>query len=295
MVNRWWVPKVSALIVSEIPSMASVYTKAVKTLGRKPKNPQLPQTVLVYQGAKADPAKLTEFRKAVNAPMNTVLPSLYVHSLAFPLAMSLMLRNDFPLPLLGMIHLSNQVRVNQPLGEEEAFDIEVHSENLTAHAKGATCDLVIRIVVEGQDRMLLRSTFLAKGVKLPESQPVATEHPEFVAPVRTAQWKLDSGTGRRWAKVAGDYNPIHLSALSAKALGMPSAIAHGIYLAARALGGIEPSSGDYSWNIEFKTPVVLPATVGLAFERNSTGYVVNAWHARKGKPHFELELATTSH
>ncbi|WP_347040192.1 hypothetical protein AAHB37_08975 [Glutamicibacter halophytocola] len=80
-----------AQIVSEIPSMASVFAKAAKTLGRKPKDPVLPQTVLVFQGAHADPEKLNEYRRAVGAPMNAVLPSLYVHSLAFPLAMSLML------------------------------------------------------------------------------------------------------------------------------------------------------------------------------------------------------------
>ncbi|WP_440102249.1 MaoC family dehydratase [Glutamicibacter mishrai] len=283
----------SALIVSEIPSMASVYAKAAKTLGRKPKNPVLPETVLVFQGAQAQHGKLNEFRRAVGAPMNAVLPSLYVHSLAFPLAMSLMLRDDFPLPLLGMIHLSNQVDVAQPLSEDEVFDIEVHSKNLSAHAKGATCDLVIRIVVDGQDRMVLRSTFLAKGVKLPGEEPIRSERTVFDAPVRTAHWKLDAGTGRRWASVAGDYNPIHLSALSAKALGMPAAIAHGIYLAARALAGIEPAQQSYSWTVEFKTPVVLPAAVDLAFEPTADGFLVNAWHARKGKPHFELELTRT--
>lgn len=282
-----------AQIVTAIPSMASVYAKAVKTLNRKPKNPVLPDTVLVFQGAVADSVKLSEYRKAVGAPMTGVLPSLYVHSLAFPLAMSLMVQDDFPLPLLGMIHLTNQVDVVAPLAEDEVFDIEVHSENLVAHAKGVTCDLVVRIVVDGQDRMLLRSTFLAKGVKLAGEAPQQRTQVPFSAPQRTASWKLDAGTGRRWAAVAGDYNPIHLSALSAKALGMPAAIAHGIYLAARALAGIEPAQGSYSWNIEFKTPVVLPASVDLAFAAQAEGFTVNAWHARKGKPHFELELVRT--
>lgn len=279
-----------AELVTQIPSMGSIYAKAVTTLGRKPKDPVLPETVLVYQSAMADPAKLSEFRRAVGAPMNGVLPSLYVHTLAFPLAMSLMLRPDFPLPLLGMIHLSNSVRVDEPLKEDEAFDIEVKSENLRAHDKGATCDLVVLIVVNGQNRMELRSTFLAKGVKLRGEEPVKKAHEAFAAPLRTASWKLDAGTGRRWAAISGDYNPIHLSGLSAKALGMPRAIAHGIYLAARALSGIEPSSGSYEWNIEFKTPVVLPASVDLAFDAQPDGYRVQAWNARKGKPHFDLRL-----
>lgn len=281
-----------AKLVAQIPSMGSVYAKAVKTLGRKGRNPVLPSTVLVHRSAAADPGGLDAFRRAVGAPSNGVLPSLYVHSLAFPLAMSLMLRADFPLPLLGMIHLRNQVAVHRPLAEDEVFDVEVFSENLAAHPKGAAFDLVVRIVVDGQERMELRSTFLAKGVKLEGSVPEKSVHAAFEPPQRTASWKLDAGTGRRWAAVAGDYNPIHLSSLSAKALGMPRAIAHGIYLAARALSGIEPAAGEYRWSIEFKTPVVLPASVDLAFTRTEAGFEVAAWSPRKGKPHFELTLQT---
>lgn len=181
--------------------MATVYAKAAKTLGRKPKNPVLPSTVLVFQGAKADPVKLGEFRRAVGAPMNSVLPSLYVHSLAFPLAMSLMLRDDFPLPLLGMIHLTNDVEVLAPISQDEAFDIEVRSENLRAHAKGVTCDLAVRIIVDGKDRMLLRSTFLAKGVKLDGEKPSHGERSVFEARYEPliGHWMLaPAGAGRRW-------------------------------------------------------------------------------------------------
>ena len=271
--------------------MGSVYARAVKTLNRKSKNPVLPAVTLVFQGAQADREKLGEFRRAVKTPANGKLPSLYVHSLVFPLAMSLMLRDDFPLPLLGMIHLANQVEVSEPLGETELFDVEVNAENLVAHPKGVCCDLLVKIVVDGQTRMLLRSTFLAKGVKTDGQSPPNVEHTEFSAPQRTAQWKLAAGAGRDWAAVAGDYNPIHLSALSAKALGMPRAIAHGIYLAARALAGIEPASGNYSWRIEFKTPVLLPGTVDLGFAATSNGYKVQGWNPRKLKPHFELDLS----
>ncbi|PRB72520.1 MaoC/PaaZ C-terminal domain-containing protein [Arthrobacter sp. MYb213] len=279
-----------AEVVSAIPSMGSVYARAVKTLNRKSKNPVLPEVTLVFHGARADRDKLGEFRRAVKAPANGKLPSLYVHSLAFPLAMSLMLRDDFPLPLLGMIHLTNQVEVTEPLGETELFDVEVNAENLVAHPKGVCCDLLVKIVVDGQTRMLLRSTFLAKGAKIDGQTPSNVEHSEFTAPQRTAQWKLGAGAGRDWAAVAGDYNPIHLSALSAKALGMPRAIAHGIYLAARALAGIEPATGNYAWSIEFKTPVLLPGTVDLGFEATGNGYKVQGWNPRKLKPHFELDL-----
>lgn len=287
-----------AELVTHIPSMASVYAKAVKTLGRKPRGARLstdslPAVTLVFQGAKAEPAALGAFRRAVGAPVNAVLPSLYVHSLAFPLAMSLMVREDFPLPLLGMIHLSNEVQVLAPLADDEHFDVQVNAENLRPHAQGTCCDLVVNIEVAGVSRMVLRSTFLAKGIWLAGSSKTTgaqAERVQYVAPQRTAQWVLDARTGRMWAGVAGDYNPIHLSKLSAKALGMPGSIAHGIYLAARALAGIEPAAGNYRWKVSFKTPVVLEAKVDLAFEAQENGYLVQAWNARKPKPHFELEL-----
>lgn len=280
----------NAEIVDRLPTMGQVYTKSVKSLGRKGKNPVLPERTLVFNGASADAKKLAEYRRAVGAPMNGQLPSLYVHSLAFPLAMSLMVRDDFPLPLLGMIHLTNEVSVYKPLGEEESFDIEVHAEKLAAHRKGVTCDLVVRILTAGQPRMLLRSTFLSTAATLDGPTPAREEHERFEAGLPTAQWKLAGDTGRRWAAVAGDYNPIHLSALSAKALGMPRAIAHGIYLAARALAGIEPVGVGYQWEIKFMTPVLLPATVHLAFEVDGDEFEVTAWNPRKLKPYFELEL-----
>lgn len=47
-------------------------------------------------------------------------------------------------------------------------------------------------------------------------------------PNPTALWQLGVDTGRAYASVSGDFNPIHLSVLSAKALGMRRSIAHGM-------------------------------------------------------------------
>ncbi|GAB3619682.1 MaoC/PaaZ C-terminal domain-containing protein [Glutamicibacter endophyticus] len=286
-----------AQLVTEIPGLGGVYARALRTIGRKPNAAVLPQTTLVYPGATVDRAALDAYCQATGAPNNDILPSLFVHTQVFPLAMSLMARDDFPLPLLGMIHLSSQISVDEPLDAAESFDVQVRAENLAAHRKGTSCELVVEILVGSSTRMEMRHVFLAKGVSLPGvAAPKVSEAPESAAdtPRRTAHWKLDAGTGRRWAKVSGDFNPIHLSGLSAKALGMPRAIAHGIYLGARALAGIEPQAGSYRWHIDFKTPVLLPGSVDLAFEPQANGYRVSAWNPRRGKPHFELVLERES-
>ena len=65
----------------------------------------------------------------------------------------------------------------------------------------------------------------------------------FEPPRPTGRWSLAADTGRRYAAVSGDVNTIHLSGLSAKAFGFPSAIAHGMYtmaLAGRAVTACSP-------------------------------------------------------
>ena len=54
-------------------------------------------------------------------------------------------------------------------------------------------------------------------------------------PVGTIRWRVPDDIGRRYAKVSGDVNPIHMSSLTAKALGFKRAIAHGMWVKAHAL------------------------------------------------------------
>ena len=117
------------------------------------------------------------------------------------------------------------------------------------------------------------STLLCKGVELPGELPQATE-PAPVALSELTRWYAPADIGRRYAKVSGDYNPIHLSAASAKLFGLPSAIAHGLWIKARALAVL--SSHLPAANVEivvaFKKPVRLPGEVILlSSEAGSSG------------------------
>ncbi|MOA21940.1 MaoC like domain protein [compost metagenome] len=65
--------------------------------------------------------------------------------------------------------------------------------------------------------------------------------------------------------MSGDYNPIHLSAASAKLFGFPTAIAHGLWNKARtlaALAGHLPAA-NVEIAVQFKKPVRLPSEVTL--------------------------------
>lgn len=73
--------------------------------------------------------------------------------------------------------------------------------------------------------------FAARQLKTPrERQPPINE--------KQAEWHLPPNIGWQYALCSGDFNPIHLHSLTAKAFGQRTCIAHGMYTLARAVAGV---------------------------------------------------------
>ncbi|MHA7207988.1 MaoC/PaaZ C-terminal domain-containing protein [Arthrobacter sp. MDT1-65] len=248
-------------------------------------------------GIVADLGALTRFQHLLGSAARDALPSAYVHTLAFPVAMSVLARPDFPLPLLGMVHLSNEVQQVRQVGAFEALDVVAWAEDLRPHSAGTQVDLVIEASVGGERVWTGRSVYLARGLRTDGATPATRpdeERPAYSAPTPTGLWRLGADTGRRYAAVSGDWNPIHLSGPTARALGMKTAIAHGMYLAARMVDEAVPApDGALSWRIDFAAPVLLPGTVTTSFahtehDGGGTGSVVEVtgWSTKRRRPHF---------
>lgn len=291
-----------SVLLGEMPSLSKLYVNAAATAARRRllgahAGTDLPPQGHEVRGVRAGVDNLTAYQHLIGETASDLLPAGFIHALAFPLSMSVMNRDDFPLPLLGMIHLSNNVVQSAPVMFTEALDIRAWAENLRGHRSGTQLDLVAEVRGAGDEFVRWRgvSTYLAKGVFLPGiDKPSPAAAPEgFKAPDPTALWQLGVDTGRAYAAVSGDFNPIHLSVLSAKALGMRRSIAHGMYLASRALADVGAAKGDaFHWDVSFEAPVFLPARVALdistaqAEEGAWLGSTYVAWSPRSGRKHF---------
>ncbi|GGJ26635.1 MaoC/PaaZ C-terminal domain-containing protein [Paenarthrobacter histidinolovorans] len=294
------------VVLEELPSLSRLYVNAATTaarrrvLGANSGGTRLPAVSHEVRNVRADVENLTAYQHLVGETASDTLPAGYVHALAFPVSMSVMNRDDFPLPLLGMIHLRNQVEQYTPIHFTEALDIRSWAENMRGHRAGTQLDVAAEVRSGSTGALLWRgvSTYLAKGVFLPGIDKAGTAHgsstpADFSPPDPTALWQLGLDTGRSYAAVSGDFNPIHLSVLSAKALGMRGSIAHGMYLASRALADVGAAKSEaFIWEVTFEAPVFLPSRVALdiatiqsasgAWERSE--YV--AWNPRSGRRHF---------
>lgn len=243
------------------PSLPELYVRAATR--RKITGTTLPDAGLRCW-LSVDPKRLEVYRTVCGFTDNSLLPPTYPHILAFALQMQLLTAREFPFPLLGLIHLGNRIRVLRPMGGVNRVRVSVQVQNLQPHAKGATFDLLTTLDDQLGTLWEAQSQMLCRGVKL-EGEPVE----EPLVPTRPLtqieQWKAPSDIGRRYAKVSGDYNPIHLSAASAKLFGFPSAIAHGLWNKARTLAALDEHlpKANIEIAVQFKKPVRLPSEVAL--------------------------------
>jgi acyl dehydratase len=274
--------------LSQPPSLARVFVKAA--LAGKKSGTALPSTELVLPGHTVDRGHLMDYQRLCGFAVDDVLPHTYPHLLGFPLQAELMGRGSFPLPLAGLVHVENTITVRRVLTADDVLDVAVHAEALRDHARGRQVDLVTEVSVEGESVWTGRSTYLARGRGNPDAERGA-EAPVLPRGFAAAQWSLPGDLGRQYAAVSGDVNPIHLHPLTARAMGFPKAIAHGMWTSARVLGALGRSAGGPSTShVWFRKPVLLPGKVDLLVDRS--GPVVVAGLRSTRKPEVEHLVLT---
>jgi acyl dehydratase len=248
----------------EAPSLPALFAKAAVTA--RGRGGDLPDTRLARTGVTPDPAQLAAYARVCGYGVTDVLPPTFPHVLTFPLQVALMSDRSFPLALVGLVHVRNRIDVLRPIGTGEALDLEVWAERFARHRAGATVDLCASVSAGGAEVWRGRSTYLARKVTAPEGAPASDNDVDVGdIPDGTIRWRVPDDIGRRYAKVSGDVNPIHMSSLTAKALGFKRAIAHGMWVKAHALAALEgrlPSA--MSVDVAFRKPLFLPSTVTLA-------------------------------
>ena len=247
--------------VTQSPSLAPLFAKAALT--QRGRHGALPDTALRREDVVVDRDHLLAYQRVCGFGGSDVLPHPYPHVLGFPLQVALMADRSFPLPLPGLVHLENVITVHRRLTADDRLDLTVHAEHLRPHAKGQLVDLVTEVDVEGQRVWEGRSTNLRRGRAHPEAERGAQAPPLPAGPPAVIV-RVPEGQGRAYAAVSGDVNPIHLHALTAKAMGFPRAIAHGMWTAARTLAVLGPRTAERcTSHVWFAKPVLLPSTVEL--------------------------------
>ena len=217
-------------------------------------------------------------------PRKDVAPLTYPHMLAFGLHMAMMTDSAFPAPAIGTVHVANTVTRHRHVVIGEQVGVSAHVGPSRPHAKGTVFDFVTE-VRDGDGELVWESSsaYLRRG-RGDAAAPEGTVFPD--APATGATWSLPGDLGRRYAAVSGDHNPIHLYALTAKALGFPRQIAHGMWSLARCVAALENRLPEaVSVEVAFKKPILLPGRVAFGSRPTDDGYAFSLSDPRSGAPH----------
>lgn len=255
-------------VIDPPPSRTQLLMDGVRAL-RKPKldgAPVLPKERLVRSAVELSAAGIAAYGRACGFRREQGVPLSYPHVLAFPLHLLLLTRPSFPYPASGMVHLANRIRQHQRLQEGQALRLEVYCERWVAHPKVQALSIATRAY--GADTLVWESdsVYLRRDVKDPIGEPWDGALPlQEDGLLRTQRWVLPADLGRRFAKVSGDFNPIHTSVIGAKLFGFRRAIAHGMWTLGRTLAAQQPPGGldQAEAHCDFKLPIFLPGQVAL--------------------------------
>ncbi len=281
--------------LNEPPKTGSLYLKAA--LGAVPlplvsaRKSEIPDRVVEWNGVRVDPEHLAAYCHATGLRFGDSLPLTYPFVLTFPVVMQLVVARDFPFVAVGAVHAENLIERTREISVSEPLDIHAHVENLREHPKGLLVDAISEIRVGRELVWRQVTTFLHQQRTSLSGGPKPEPKPDEVPPPPLRTLKVDQAMIHRYATASGDRNPIHMSALSAKAFGFPRSIAHGMWSAAAILGVIEgrvPAQAAYA--VKFGKPILLPSTVNVYADQAAEGWDLSLKNPKKGYPHLTATL-----
>jgi acyl dehydratase len=266
------------------PSGSALYRRAALGLLARRASTGLPDTTLVLREVGVSREHLAAYHRVCGFPLSDLLPATYPHLLAFGLAMRLMAGQDFPFPVVGVVHVANRIEVLRPIHADERLEFAVRAADLRPHERGRQFD--VRATASVGDEVVWRgiSTYLRREKPSPAAESAPGQRPQ--PPRATAVWRVGPDVGKRYAQVSGDRNPIHTSRIGARLFGFPRPIAHGMWSKARCLSALSGRLPDrYVVEVAFKLPILLPATVNFSGLPIPDGWAVALHDARSGRPH----------
>jgi acyl dehydratase len=270
--------------LDRVPNLGLLFAKAVATSFTG--GEELPATELVLPEIRIDRDHLAAYNRVCGYALSDTLPPTYLHHYVFPLAMQLMATPSFPFALPGVVHIANRITHRRPVSAAERIRLRVRLDNLRPHDKGRQFDFVAEATVDGEPVWTEVSTNLRRGGGSNAGNGGGGPAPE--APPATAVWRVQGDTGRRYAAVSGDRNPIHLYPLTARAFGFPRPIAHGMWTKARCLASLQGRLPErFTVAVDFKLPLLLPGTVAFSTDVRGQEWTFAVRGARNGKPHLD--------
>jgi len=250
----------------------------LRALIKRPQPAALPGLTTTYRLDGLPQRDIARYRAAFGFAGEHV-PLTWWYLLAQRAHLATMLEPGFPYRIAGLVHMDNTLEAHGAAVPGEPLLVRTVLRLLPPSSSGA-----LRCVLETSGSSGEQSVFTCTSTYLIRRGGKGSPKPAEPEPAGTplAQWTLDTAAGRRYARLSGDWNPIHLYGWSARLMGMRAPIIHGMHTLAASCAALEHAGGRPMRRIacRFRAPVTLGSTVSLRTLGETGEFVVDAG----GKP-----------
>ncbi|MGK5093863.1 MaoC family dehydratase [Deltaproteobacteria bacterium TL4] len=187
----------------------------------------------------------------------------------FPLASKTLI--GIPYSLLKVMNGGCRIQVKKQLPNDEPLFVRANLQSIDDNGRRAVLHQHIVTGTASAPESLISDLFAIVplgggsegGKKKSADRPRVPENVKEIA-----YWKIGQKAGLDFAKLTGDFNPIHWIPAYARASGFKNTILHGFATMARTMEGLSsglclPGERIEELDVKFTKPLVLPAKVGL--------------------------------
>lgn len=270
--------------LKKVPSSIETLLRASLTGLKKPGD-RLPDKGYTLKGISIDKKQYDAFCKTFGYNDATV-PSTYWYIRLFSMQTLLLAHPDAPFPMPGLVHLSFKINQYNTIYPSDKLDATVKFGRLIQHDKGTGVETIMSLYKHGVlvwEQVNINLYLGKKGLGEPGDD---NQEGEITDAGYQSLWSLSPKTAINYAKVSGDFNPIHLHDVAAKAFGFPKQIVHGWYSLCRAVEPMENTiKGIHEIYGAFKKPLFLPSKVLGRTQQNEDKVLFDVINEKESYPH----------
>lgn len=257
--------------MAQLDSIPQMLLPVMLTLTRG--NPPVKETVSLettFENVVLDKANIKEYSAFCGFQNSADFPATWLYLLAQRAQIATMLDSKFPLAAPGIVHLTNSLEMFAKPSLDAPVTLK-SSVVIEGKEKGSLFPMFTVEILQGSSKIALcKSGYIAKrggGEKSEKSGDKVASEPDFSAAKSAGSIVMPDSIGWDYAKVSGDFNPIHIAGIMAKAFGLPGKLAHGWYSVSMFASVIErvKSMSVKKIDVQFLKPVLLPTTVALEY------------------------------
>ncbi|GMI58728.1 hypothetical protein ScalyP_jg7804 [Parmales sp. scaly parma] len=276
--------------MSKLPSLAAFYLRAGLSIFKSPYLPQgvtsLPEQTLSVSLPRIDPTHVQSFVDMVGGKLTfpTQLPSTYCQVQTMVMPMTFLARTN--LRIIGALHEATEIRSFRPIDVKEKLSAVAHFDGCVNLSDKNDLLLSVSVDIFGEADPSTPTQQNVNNYRIlnPKRSQITVEKkesvPEFYNGWQTFDYNYPITTGRDYAMLNGDTNPIHMHPLAAKPFGFSSCIPHGMFSVCK-MAAEHTDTGFGLVSGKFIRPILLPRQVQGKFDP-STGKYVLGYHNIEG-------------